>query len=116
MSEGGQGGVSPSPESALAEILHRLTRLEQQIQPYTPLTPLYSLDQACTLLPCRPGSLRILLSKRKHELDAPMYRHDSRHRRYRMLSHQDLLTLRSHLIRRPGYKSRRQALKDLAAA
>lgn len=113
MSEGGQGGVSPSPESALAEILQRLTRLEQQIQPYTPITPLYSLDQAATLLPARLDSLRQMLSHYRDHLDPPMYRQDFRHRRYRMLTHNDLLFLRSHLVR--PRRTRAAAMREVAA-
>src|SRR4029453_17149378 len=110
--EGGEGGAGPTPEQARADLQARVTRLEQQL---TPLTPLYSLDQAATLLPARFDSLRVMLSRYRQDLDPPMYRRGPPTRPFRMLSHPDLLSLRSRLIRRPGAKTRAQAMKDLAA-
>jgi hypothetical protein len=106
--------VGLSHESALADILQRLTRLEQSLQPYTPITPLYSLEQACTLLPTRLECLRQMLSQYRDHLDPPMYRQDFRHRRYRMLSHTDMLFLRRHLVR--PRRTRVKAMQDMVAA
>ena len=112
MSEGGQGGVSPT----LDELALEVSRLRELIESRLPLTPLYSLDQACTLLPARPRSLAQMLYRYRHELDLAMYRQDSRHRRYRMLSQADLVKLRAHLIRRPGQRTRAQVHQALAQA
>lgn len=117
MSEGGQGGVSPTaPQATLADILTRLDVIERQLQATAPITPLYTLQQATILLPCIHVTLMKMLQRHRVLLDPPLYRHDKRHRRYRMLSQRDLLLLRSKLTYRPGQRSRSQVLKDLAAA
>ena len=112
-SEGGQGGVSPSLEAALAVIQQRLDRLEQQTQP---ITPLYTLQQAATLLPCLHVTLEKMLHRYKADLDPPVYRRGPRIHRYRMLSHRDVLYLRARMYRRPGHRTRHQAMQEISAA
>lgn len=104
---GGEGG-GPASAARPSDLEARIARLEQLI---TPITPVYSMQQACILLPATEHALRQLLSRHRGSLDAPMYRHGPRHRRYRMLSHHDLLTLRAHLVR-PARPSRAAMLKQ----
>ena len=107
-------GLTPLTVEALAlEVQTLRSRLIQLEERYTGLSPLYSLAQAAALLPCLPRTLMYYLARHRARLDAPMYRHDKRPRRYRMLSHHDLVTLRSVIIRRTGHRTRAQAVKAL---
>lgn len=77
----------------------RLDTLDRYLQQFAPITPMYSLAQACHLIPVTESTLTHLLGRKRAHFDPPMYRHDKRHRRYRMLSHRDLLTARGFLLR-----------------
>jgi hypothetical protein len=107
--------LTPLQHLAL-EVLHLMERIEVLERRDQPITPLYSLDQACTLLPTSIRSLHCMLQRYRADLDPVMYRHGPRHRRYRMLSHRDMLTLRARLIRRPGHRTRAQVIRDLSVA
>ena len=102
--------------SALAlevqRLRERVDTLERTLQAHEPILPMYTLAQACALLPTLPTSLMHLLARKRALFDAPMYRRGPRHRRYRMLSHRDLLTARRLLLRTTAQRK----LRDDAAA
>lgn len=101
----------------LVSLALEVQRLRERLDEYAPIMPLYSLDQACSLIPALKPTLMKLLQRHRAKLDPPLYRRDVRRRRYRMLSHRDVLTLRSLvLIRAPLSRSRKQALAALQAA
>lgn len=120
LGEGGQGGVGPSHECALADQVQHLTlevtRLHAQLEQYAPISPLYSLKQAAALLPCLHVTLVKMLHRYKAELDPPVYRRGPRIHRFRMLTHRDVLTLRHRMYRRPGHRTKHQAMQEISAA
>jgi hypothetical protein len=106
------------PESSLTSLAADVQRLREVLDHHLamcrPIEPMYSIPQAVILIPCRNDrALWSLLSRKRALFDRPLYRHDKRHRRYRMLSHRDVLLARR-LLLRVG-KTRHQAYTDLAA-
>jgi len=63
-----------------------------------PVPPLYTLKQACLLVPCQDHQLKRVLTKAKAQcpLGPVLYRHDGRcRRRIRLLSASDVKKLRN---------------------
>jgi len=109
------------PAVTLSDLVARVDSLHARLDALTaqlPPEPLYSLLQATLLLYVSSDYLNVLLRVHRAALSEPRYRHDSRHRRHRMLTAGDLAFLRSKLVR-PSRKrmstAQREALAQSAA-